>query len=343
MPPKKKAISEAQQKVESEAITVSDKETVILFPEQEDMIFMGQNIFGHDFIHDFNTVSMGERLQRIQSNIQALVSFRAGATETGIYTGGDADTEEVDLDNYMLNIPELEKFNAYSNIIRQFNQRRNTRSKVNLLQDIESLVQELKLYYIGYVHSTDAYVEADEDELSIITGGATAAANAPKKMSVNQFKFFSDSLRNAFHKVINIPEHKMLRDVYITMFKLYLFLETPAIHPYKTFNNTCIDKAMLVYLMDPKSFNSGKSLYQLLHTIVFVNSKKAHQKTKKRGSSNNSTGRNSSRRNQGGMNGGQGVYQRDTFAKYNCKHGKPHRTGILFTRFYACRKPRKPK
>lgn len=283
MPPGKKAFSEAQQKVELEA---SVSETEIIFPEKDDMIFMGQNIFGHDFIHDFNSATMGERLKKIEENITALTSFSVGGS---IYRGGDADTEIVNLDNYMLNIPDLEKFNQFSDKITQFNRRPNTRRKVKILQDIDSLLQEMELYKVGFIHSTDVYEESPRS-----SGGAAAVE---PKLGVNQFKFYSDAIRKGFRLVINNPDNKSLRHVYIAMFRLYLFLENPAIHPYKILNNTLIHKAMTVYLLDPDAFNSSKEVYQLLHTLALSYSKKPGKKT----------GSRSSRRNQGGMKGGDGV------------------------------------
>jgi len=47
----------------------------IVFPTEEDAVFMGLNIFAHDFVHDFNTVKFGPRLSKISSHINKLREF----------------------------------------------------------------------------------------------------------------------------------------------------------------------------------------------------------------------------------------------------------------------------
>jgi hypothetical protein len=306
MPPKKKALAKAQEKVISDiTATIGMRETEIVFPEKDDMIFMGQNIFGHDFIHDFNSVSMADRLMKIQDEIRALVSSTGGSSvegSEGLYTGGNADTEIVDLNDYMLNIPRLDHLREFSEEIARFSLRPNTRSKVKLLQDMESLTYELRLYHIGHINST---------ELS--SGGAIQGS---VKLGVNQYKDYSDSVRDGFRKIINIPENKRLRHFYISMFKLYLFLENTGVHPYKILNCSFIEQAMMVYLIDPRVFNESKQVYQVLHTIVSDSLHTSDQNPKKigsrngsnrNGSSRNRSSRNNSNVQQGGMSGGDGL------------------------------------
>ena len=306
MPPKK-ALAKAQEKVISDiTATIGMRETEIVFPEKDDMIFMGQNIFGHDFIHDFNSVSMADRLMKIQAEIRALVSPTGGSSAEGSFTGGNADTEIVDLNDYMLNIPGFDQLRQFSEEIARFSLRPNTRSKVKILQDMESLTYELRLYHVGHIHST---------ELS--SGGAIQGS---VKLGVNQYKDYSDSVRDGFRKIINIPENKRLRHFYISMFKLYLFLENTGVHPYKILNCSFIEQAMMVYLIDPRVFNESKQVYQVLHTIVSDSLNTSDQNPKKIGSRNgsnrNGSNRNGSNRNrssrnnngqQGGMSGGDGL------------------------------------
>ena len=306
MPPKK-ALAKAQEKVISDiAATIGMRETEIVFPEKDDMIFMGQNIFGHDFIHDFNSVSMADRLKKLQDEIRALVSPTGGSSAEGLYTGGNADTEIVDLNDYMLNIPGFDQLRQFSEEIARFSLRPNTRSKVKILQDMESLTYELRLYHIGHINSP---------ELS--SGGAIQGS---VKLGVNQYKDYSDSVRDGFRKIINIPENKRLRHFYISMFKLYLFLENTGVHPYKILNCSFIEQAMMVYLIDPRVFNESKQVYQVLHTIVSDSLNTSDQNSKKIGSRNgsnrngsnrNRSSRNGSNRNnngqQGGMSGGDGL------------------------------------
>jgi vacuolar-type H+-ATPase subunit I/STV1 len=58
----------------------------ILFPEEQDAIFMGLNIFAHDFIHDFNTVKFSDRMAKIGSEIDKLrrrLSLETEFSDTG--------------------------------------------------------------------------------------------------------------------------------------------------------------------------------------------------------------------------------------------------------------------
>lgn len=293
MPPKKTATAARE--------TVA-RETEIVFPEKEDMLFMGQNIFGHDFIHDFNATTMGARLTKIKAEIDAFLSttgYRGGDAKggdaKGIFTGGEETDPEGDervdateymlLDNYEL-IRGAERLNE-SEKLNELSSRPNTRAKVRLMNDMQTTVQELKLYHYGYIHSINNYERyiSDEEADTGITvwrkAGVGGAVNEQVKPSVNQFKFCADSIRDGFRKVINSKENKVLRSFYIAMLKVYLILENPEIHPYITLNSSFIEKAMMIYLVDPVVFTDSVKVSRIVQRILYVNKRRSPQKTRK--------------------------------------------------------------
>jgi hypothetical protein len=328
MPPKKTATAARE--------TVS-RETEIVFPEEEDMLFMGQNIFGHDFIHDFNATTMGARLTKIKAEIDAFLSTTRGGDAKGgdakgIFTGGEETDPEGDervdtteymlLDNYEL-IRGAERLNE-SEKLNELSSRPNTRAKVRLMNDMQTTVQELKLYHYGYIHSINNYERYISDEeapdtpvgKTIWKAGIGGAVNEQVKLSVNQFKFCADSIRDGFRKVINSKENKVLRSFYIAMLKVYLILENPEIHPYITLNSSFIEKAMMIYLVDPVVFTDSVKVSRIVQRILYVNKRRSPQKTRKnrqqsRNDQSRSRSRSRSRRgsrstqsSQGGMKGG---------------------------------------
>jgi hypothetical protein len=76
----------------------------IMFTTKDDILFMGENIFGHDFIHDFNVVNMKDRLSKITSDIDKLKTSRGGmprqrkSAAAAARKFADGDYEDVDED-----------------------------------------------------------------------------------------------------------------------------------------------------------------------------------------------------------------------------------------------------
>jgi hypothetical protein len=56
----------------------------IQFSEDDDINFMGLNVFSHDFIHDFNTVKFGSRMSKISVEIDKLRESVIGRTIPGV-------------------------------------------------------------------------------------------------------------------------------------------------------------------------------------------------------------------------------------------------------------------
>jgi len=270
--------------------------TKIVFPTNEDVLFMGENIFGHDFIHDFNTVNMLDRLSRIGSDIDKIA--------TAMMTGGNPDEYILDEQlNKYLECGDAETYNNIRSIAYQlphleihFSGRSNTRSSVKLIQNTKALICESKLFVMGFFNSVASEGEITEelmlggkvqranDDRSVLKTGNRLSGkfNRPvstkiplriKQKDIVYAKTYDKSLyqcvKTGFDAAItdaaqNAPEMKAYFEF---MKKLYLFFENSEVHPFTTFNNSFIEDAMVIYVFDPSYFDNDEKIYEVLSLL----------------------------------------------------------------------------
>jgi hypothetical protein len=262
--------------------------TQIEFPKEEDVLFMGQNVFGHDFIHDFNTVNMLDRLRKIGGDITRL--------QTAMMFGGDPDpTETIEAsqaDNYL----ECGEAETYSNLMaisgglpqetQAFFTGTRTRSKVKAIQNLKTVIYESKLFVMGLFNSVPTEGEIEEERFF---GGAVASARDNRVMAISKVgprssgKFSrSVSAKNlakatpgrveasmqkydkSLYKCVelgfdaaisdSIKSAPMMKHYFEFMKKIYLCFKNIEVHPFTTFNNSFIEDAMVIYCLKPSYF-----------------------------------------------------------------------------------------
>lgn len=142
---------------------MADNPTEIVFDDDDDMVFLGENIFGHDFIHDFNTANFSERLAKIGSRIDAIQKY---FVLTG---GGNLLQRGEDHDDQDPNIPEEELlehqgFDLQDDAILRIREKikfvqqttmmtRSKTSNIEALQNALNLVHETKLFVMGFFNT----------------------------------------------------------------------------------------------------------------------------------------------------------------------------------------------
>lgn len=126
--------------------------------------FILMNLFGHDFIHDFNVISCRDRLLTVQKEFPTFLPSISGGTE--LYGGEEPDNDDFDLnedddDNeddgyaYLDDYEEIKEFfenNQFESLqntrINSFFTGALTRSKAKILQMVGHTMQQLKLYVL---------------------------------------------------------------------------------------------------------------------------------------------------------------------------------------------------
>lgn len=153
-----------------------------------------------------------------------------------------------------------------------------TRSRARAIQIIQDFIYETKLYVFGLVYSEDsqtggrvenpsnkanviAYEEipknASKGEFLLKREGKKSLKPEVKVSSKREEKVFSihcEHMRTAFDKAIYKFSHDIELVNYFKFMKtLYLYYEDESKNPYTTFNNTHIENALTLYLLDTKN------------------------------------------------------------------------------------------
>ena len=262
--------------------------TRIEFPKEEDVLFMGQNVFGHDFIHDFNTVNMLDRLSKIGGDITRL--------QTAMMFGGDPDPTEIIEASQAVNYLECGEAETYSNLMaisgglppetQAYFTGIRTRSKVKAIQNLKTVIYESKLFVMGLFNSVPIIGEIEEERFF---GGAVASVRDNRAMAISKVaprssgKFSrSVSAKNllkvtpgrveasmqkydkSLYKCVelgfdaaisdSIKTAPMMKHYFEFMKKIYLCFTNIEVHPFTTFNNSFIEDAMVIYCLKPSYF-----------------------------------------------------------------------------------------
>ena len=301
--------------------------TKITFPTNEDVLFFGQNIFGHDFIHDFNTVSMSTRLSKIRSEIDEIQQqFQLGGVINS-YPTDDSSLESLALSS-VFHYEEGETldmiptdlniiFDGIYKIDMVTKNRIITRAGLKLLQTAKNYIQESKLYVMGFMnsHATTGEITSLQNSLSVEVGTKRARSKGGRvplmdsnstikpntigreiidKKSKNEIHVYTQlnkstknktfhkkkhdqsrysQIRTAFDLVIHESKSASseMKSYFECMKKLYLFFENEKNNPYVTFNNSYIENAMFLYILDPESFNTNEKIYNILQILITNN------------------------------------------------------------------------
>lgn len=120
--------------------------------------FILMNLFGHDFIHDFNVVNYEKRLRTLQKGLPSFLPSISGGTE--LQGGEEPNNDDFDLNEddeyaYLDDYEEIKDFfenNQFESLqntrINSFFTGALTRSKAKILQMLGHTMQQLKLYVL---------------------------------------------------------------------------------------------------------------------------------------------------------------------------------------------------
>lgn len=262
--------------------------TQVTFNNNNDLLFLGANIFGHDFFHDFNIVSFKPRLNKIRTEIRGLEEFLPTLEENIIKAeniiGGTIIDEDVqyneDTNDYLYMGDFNDTFLRINGVI--------TRSQTKKIQIMLDFINETKLYVLGYFYSDipsyggDISIYPQKRDMVFINKKKQSIAKdvnigEPNRKSTvigeqlqstenrifqnyEEFDFFKKSVRYGFNALFNElnsedSTYTELKNYYIMMFKIYLLCESDNIHPLDVFNNIIIESTLFNIMKDPDCFN----------------------------------------------------------------------------------------
>lgn len=260
----------------------------IVFNDDDDVTFLGENIFGHDFVHDFNVVNMKDRLAKIGSDIDKIKTAMTGGGSTPTVSDPD-DAFEADTDfNDYLECGDCETTSiprGVSTLLDSISTRL-TRQNVNLIQECKNFIYEGKLFVLGFFNSVpstgsipgdpditsggdissffNSYINSDIKLLPEIEN-KTEIENKKGRYSEFLYKFVRDGFESAIQISGDFPE---LKSFFEFMKKFYLFYENSENHPFVTFNNTFIEDAMFLYLLDNNAFINDEDTHNILTSLM---------------------------------------------------------------------------
>jgi len=254
----------------------------IVLQNNHDAIFMMAMIFIHDFLHDFGNLS--GRIKSIKSEIEEFTKYMSEKTQRG---GNPRDFFDDEEDNESDVLSILEKWTEFlipSEISEFFPQvpasdiqslqttynallkGRATRLRARAIQIIQDFVQETKLYVYGFVYSEESQTGGRYgDTLTMKQSNPlrTKIRFEPNqkvllKPAQKKFTAHCQYMRTAIDKAIYKSSHnKELVHYFNFMKTLYLHYEDENKNPYSIFNNTHIENALILYLLDAKIVNSN--------------------------------------------------------------------------------------
>jgi len=262
----------------------------IVLHNNHDAIFMMAMIFIHDFLHDFGDLS--GRITSIKSEIQEFRTFISDMApkadeKPSKKKGGNPDNffEEEVLDtilsetgdvlqNWILflkthNISDYfpgEEATNIQTIISIYESLLigpNTRSRSRAIQIVQDFIYETKLYVYGLIYSEESQT-GGEGELIVAKPNdflkikrklePQFVPQYKKKPQQGNFAIHCDHMRTAFDKAIyKFSDNEDIVRYFRFMKKLYLYYEDEDKNPYTTFNNSHIENALILYLLDTKN------------------------------------------------------------------------------------------
>jgi len=240
----------------------------IKFHSDYDATFMLAMIFIHDFLHDFNAVNFSARMKTIRNSIDNFTKIVSGVSPLSLGGGPKRKKELVIKDKMLKNEEDYSEFGVGESVpflrdwckkvekenISQLNGlvghinnfigvSKTTRERAKIIQDIKQLVYESKLFVIGNIR--------------------------PNK-SKGSYEHHCELMRKAFGNAIKESEAD-LGDYFKLMGKLYLFYQKGDKNPYDSFNNTNIEHALFLFLLDSErnliDWENIDSLHVLLQTL----------------------------------------------------------------------------
>lgn len=239
-----------------------------MFHSDYDATFMLAMIFIHDFLHDFNAVNFSARMKTIRNSIDNFTKIVSGIDPLSLGGGPKRKKELVIKDKMLKNEEDYSEFGVGESVpflrdwckkveeenISQLNRlvshtslfigvSKTTRERAKIIQDIKQLLYESKLFVIGNIR--------------------------PNKTK-GRYEHHCELMRKAFGNAIKESEAD-LADYFKLMGTLYLFYQKGDKNPYDSFNNTNIEHALFLFLLDSErnliDWDNIDSLHVLLQTL----------------------------------------------------------------------------
>jgi hypothetical protein len=242
----------------------------IKFHSDYDATFMLAMIFIHDFLHDFNAVNFSTRMKTIRNSIDNFTKIVSGVSPLSLGGGPKRKKELVIKDKILKNEEDYTEFGVGESVpfLREWCNKvekesisqlhglishtstfiglsKTTRERARIIQDIKQLIYESKVFVIGNIRPNG------------------------KKGS---YKHHCELMRSAFGNAIKTSELEPdLADYFKLMGTLYLFYEKADKNPYDSFNNTNVEHALFLFLLDSErnliDWENIDSLHLLLQSL----------------------------------------------------------------------------